>query len=179
MHHYIRSKCIHFASFLDRKSTRLNSSHSQISYAVFCLKKKKKTEQLSASSASGALLHPASSPRLSPACTSPPISHSLNENSASVSKSPIEEVQRHTGGDRFSGLHGDHGLAKRGHDVTVFMGCANCIDPAPIHRDRMVLPRYLHGDLMIDMWCMILFFFFNEAAPPDFYPFPLHAPLPI
>src|SRR5688572_31362750 len=29
--------------FLDRKSTRLNSSHSQISYAVFCLKKKKKS----------------------------------------------------------------------------------------------------------------------------------------
>src|SRR2546430_5515417 len=28
---------------IDRKSTRLNSSHSQISYAVFCLKKKKKT----------------------------------------------------------------------------------------------------------------------------------------
>src|SRR5688572_31652923 len=30
---------------LDRKSTRLNSSHSQISYAVFCLKKKKNNEQ--------------------------------------------------------------------------------------------------------------------------------------
>src|SRR2546430_5171333 len=28
----------------DRKSTRLNSSHSQISYAVFCLKKKKNTD---------------------------------------------------------------------------------------------------------------------------------------
>src|SRR2546430_10355007 len=28
----------------DRKSTRLNSSHSQISYAVFCLKKKKVTD---------------------------------------------------------------------------------------------------------------------------------------
>src|SRR2546430_13123700 len=28
----------------DRKSTRLNSSHSQISYAVFCLKKKKKNQ---------------------------------------------------------------------------------------------------------------------------------------
>src|SRR2546430_4483943 len=28
---------------VDRKSTRLNSSHSQISYAVFCLKKKKLT----------------------------------------------------------------------------------------------------------------------------------------
>src|SRR2546430_1840906 len=30
---------------VDRKSTRLNSSHSQISYAVFCLKKKNKTHQ--------------------------------------------------------------------------------------------------------------------------------------
>src|SRR2546430_11282676 len=30
---------------IDRKSTRLNSSHSQISYAVFCLKKKKKDKQ--------------------------------------------------------------------------------------------------------------------------------------
>src|SRR2546430_8380194 len=29
----------------DRKSTRLNSSHSQISYAVFCLKKKKTTKE--------------------------------------------------------------------------------------------------------------------------------------
>src|SRR5688572_31259045 len=30
---------------LDRKSTRLNSSHSQISYAVFCLKKKTKQDR--------------------------------------------------------------------------------------------------------------------------------------
>src|SRR5688572_32137515 len=33
----------------DRKSTRLNSSHSQISYAVFCLKKKKNSYRLSVS----------------------------------------------------------------------------------------------------------------------------------
>src|SRR5438270_9652390 len=33
-------------SFSDRKSTRLNSSHSQISYAVFCLKKKKKKKKM-------------------------------------------------------------------------------------------------------------------------------------
>src|SRR2546430_13575353 len=32
---------LHDEADLDRKSTRLNSSHSQISYAVFCLKKKK------------------------------------------------------------------------------------------------------------------------------------------
>src|SRR2546430_4308993 len=33
------------APLADRKSTRLNSSHSQISYAVFCLKKKKTKEE--------------------------------------------------------------------------------------------------------------------------------------
>src|SRR2546430_13365534 len=32
------------SSVIDRKSTRLNSSHSQISYAVFCLKKKNTTQ---------------------------------------------------------------------------------------------------------------------------------------
>src|SRR5689334_23960832 len=34
------------AQNIDRKSTRLNSSHSSISYAVFCLKKKKKPENV-------------------------------------------------------------------------------------------------------------------------------------
>ena len=33
---------VHGFAGVDRKSTRLNSSHSSISYAVFCLKKKKK-----------------------------------------------------------------------------------------------------------------------------------------
>src|SRR3712207_8417098 len=37
--HYISS------SLRDRKSTRLNSSHANISYAVFCLKKKKKIQK--------------------------------------------------------------------------------------------------------------------------------------
>src|SRR2546422_5984016 len=32
-------------SFIDRKSTRLNSSHGYISYAVFCLKKKKNKKE--------------------------------------------------------------------------------------------------------------------------------------
>src|SRR3712207_8478923 len=34
---------VHVALGADRKSTRLNSSHANISYAVFCLKKKRKT----------------------------------------------------------------------------------------------------------------------------------------
>src|SRR2546430_3586235 len=42
----------------DRKSTRLNSSHSQISYAVFCLKKKKKKNtQLPLSSTTKLITH--------------------------------------------------------------------------------------------------------------------------
>src|SRR2546426_6090158 len=36
------SGCTNDGKFIDRKSTRLNSSHLVISYAVFCLKKKKK-----------------------------------------------------------------------------------------------------------------------------------------
>src|SRR2546430_4111467 len=36
-----RSDVVELLRWVDRKSTRLNSSHSQISYAVFCLKKKK------------------------------------------------------------------------------------------------------------------------------------------
>src|SRR3712207_7650205 len=44
-YHLIESRAIHEAltfliEHLDRKSTRLNSSHANISYAVFCLKKK-------------------------------------------------------------------------------------------------------------------------------------------
>src|SRR2546430_12802036 len=41
----------------DRKSTRLNSSHSQISYAVFCLKKKKNMHQAFAHDPSADLAH--------------------------------------------------------------------------------------------------------------------------
>src|SRR3712207_8666049 len=39
-------------SYLDRKSTRLNSSHANISYAVFCLKKKSNTNSAKLSSRS-------------------------------------------------------------------------------------------------------------------------------
>src|SRR2546430_13113092 len=38
------SDCVYRGPAQDRKSTRLNSSHSQISYAVFCLKKKKTSQ---------------------------------------------------------------------------------------------------------------------------------------
>src|SRR3989475_4957703 len=40
----VKVEVVHRGVGADRKSTRLNSSHSQISYAVFCLKKKKNKE---------------------------------------------------------------------------------------------------------------------------------------
>src|SRR2546430_4044988 len=50
-----RQRALHL---IDRKSTRLNSSHSQISYAVFCLKKKKQyTLRLPAAIAPRLLTH--------------------------------------------------------------------------------------------------------------------------
>src|SRR5256885_5905546 len=43
----VRFNAVHAQKLADRKSTRLNSSHLVISYAVFCLKKKKKKAILS------------------------------------------------------------------------------------------------------------------------------------
>src|SRR5688572_32306060 len=43
--HQVQHQRLNNPSMQDRKSTRLNSSHSQISYAVFCLKKKKKKKK--------------------------------------------------------------------------------------------------------------------------------------
>src|SRR5688572_32552222 len=49
--------CAGRGSSADRKSTRLNSSHSQISYAVFCLKKKKKKNKEKTSKLKQELIH--------------------------------------------------------------------------------------------------------------------------
>src|SRR3712207_8046297 len=43
---YVNDEDVRFTGALDRKSTRLNSSHANISYAVFCLKKKKKNKHI-------------------------------------------------------------------------------------------------------------------------------------
>src|SRR2546427_2404156 len=63
---------------LDRKSTRLNSSHSQISYAVFCLKKKNTTPNPSDSQLDHELLfrnhdHAQSTDRLARPCSRLPL----------------------------------------------------------------------------------------------------------
>src|SRR5256886_8944527 len=69
----------------DRKSTRLNSSHSQISYAVFCLKKKKNPARTTSQHPTTLQRHPLQFLRLSP--QSPP---------RSISRHPQCRCARHT-----------------------------------------------------------------------------------
>src|SRR3954462_10373243 len=98
--------------YQDRKSTRLNSSHTIISYAVFCLKKKKKNQKT------------ASSARWT------------------------EGAQR---------LHMSSALRR----------------PSPW---RTAGGRRANSPFSIGF---SLFFFFNNRAPPEIYPLPLPAALPI
>ena len=58
------------------------------------------------------------------------------------------------GGTRFTGPHVVRALAGAGHEVIVFHRGKNCDDPKHVHGDRMQLPRDLHGDVVVDMWCM-------------------------
>lgn len=52
------------------------------------------------------------------------------------------------------GPHVVRKLAAGGHDVTVFHRGTGCSDATHVHGDRANLPRNLHGDVVIDMWCM-------------------------
>jgi len=58
------------------------------------------------------------------------------------------------GGTRFMGPYVVRSLANAGHEVSVFHRGADCTDGEHIHGDRMNLPRDLHGEVVVDMWCM-------------------------
>lgn len=57
------------------------------------------------------------------------------------------------GGTHFIGPHVVRGLAE--HDVVVVHRGRGCNDSNHIHTDRMNLPHDLHGDVVVDMWCMV------------------------
>jgi nucleoside-diphosphate-sugar epimerase len=58
------------------------------------------------------------------------------------------------GGTRFIGPHVVRGVEQRGYEVVVVHRGTGCDDARHIHRDRLDLPPDLHGDLVIDLWCM-------------------------
>ena len=58
------------------------------------------------------------------------------------------------GGTRFMGPLVVRSLTSAGHEVIVFHRGADCKESSHVHGDRMQLPRDLHGDVVVDMWCM-------------------------
>src|SRR2546421_2596642 len=87
---WLRANCTASRVLIDRKSTRLNSSHDQISYAVFCLKKKNSRPS-----------SPATVPRTNPAGGDParreprPAPHLLHE--GAVGAAPLDRARQPPG----------------------------------------------------------------------------------
>src|SRR2546430_1123283 len=164
----------------DRKSTRLNSSHSQISYAVFCLKKKNMApgghlwrDVLKSPRAAGARGEDrAAQPPLEPlpglvSCTAPPL-RGLG------ARPPL--------------LPGSGGRSAR---RVGWGGCPVGARPARGSHDRAVIRRrgpvaegLLHAQARAkedggQRQYRLQVFFLNDPPPPELYPLPPHGPLPI
>src|SRR5256885_109785 len=164
----------------DRKSTRLNSSHLVISYAVFCLKKKKHHVRMALPhglhefrTAPAFLLLPAQT-RHTYRCSRTPHPHSHHRPQTAREtdsrrttshprcarpKSPPAPLPRRPGPQR-SHVH---------HALTQSQPAERTAAP---HAPRLPLGWSRSA-------AASLFFFFNEGAPPEFYPLSLHAALPI
>src|SRR5256884_39387 len=167
-------------SRLDRKSTRLNSSHGYISYAVFCLKKKKLER------ARIALVE------------AEPQTHHLLLPVVARRRQLLDLLSEHPRGD--GGERAGH--AGLGHSVaphtvqspmTLSPNSSHVSTSAPTTRS-LELARPWARTLPSPPWhtkrCLLsahnfstsptsLFFFFNNPAPPEISPFPLPDALPI
>src|SRR5256885_1017126 len=142
-------------SRLDRKSTRLNSSHLVISYAVFCLKKKTNTQRGRPLDAGRGRALPAPFPRLGPAAPPERRAHRhLLERGPAV-------VLHRLRGERLD-VHGARGSAH------AHWGAAE--DFSVLFRRSGLRRAAIHP---------AGFFFFKDPPPPEISPFPLPAPLPI
>src|SRR2546430_796955 len=164
----------------DRKSTRLNSSHSQISYAVFCLKKKKKpsinSTFFTGSPTPQTSTLPDQPPRLhSPFTThtsncAPPSCLALLTHSA-LRALPFIYYEYRLHGQRTCEIFRSSWSAQ----FCYGLGCDN----------RMIALGRSNDYLTSTVFCCIrhhlsfFFFFLNDPPPPNISPFPQPAPLPI
>src|SRR2546430_158800 len=164
----------------DRKSTRLNSSHSQISYAVFCLKKKNKppappgaegASRTETGAPSGAprqmrqdgpaawlagVQLPArgpSAPLLMAGATSGPTDRPTRRRSRRVRQQAADPTPPTVAPSRRAAYHP--------------AGSGGAYAPTHVHFSPLAFP------------CHSPFFFFNDPPPPEIYAFSLHDPLPI
>src|SRR2546430_1008566 len=147
-------------SIADRKSTRLNSSHSQISYAVFCLKKKKVVVDVDLDPQTW---HDAGqAPREPPVGLAEELHHRWYQHNANDACFD-EDGNGETEAARLEYPHDadDEGPEDADHD-----GGRRSDDTGGLRQP------------VGDRSGVLTFFFLNDPAPPETPPLPLHAPLP-
>src|SRR5256884_461304 len=164
----------------DRKSTRLNSSHGYISYAVFCLKKKKKAQLRQTSSAHIHSRHRRSRSVSWPHVTPPAAYLPLRAppRRAVVAALWLITIRRASEPDHpwgRSDLRQWRIRCTSRRSLTQAMW--RC---AEVGAMRPSLPRQHHALVILPCLLHALFFFFlNNPAPPEISPLPPHDPLPI
>src|SRR2546427_118947 len=164
----------------DRKSTRLNSSHSQISYAVFCLKKKIYSyDQIGSADVCSRVT--VNSRRPAAACTETTCPGSAGQLDA-----------RGSSRQGWSGTHTETVLALQPplrvvypHTSAVsYIHIIVLLRPPhepPLHLGFTIPPQspLLCRHNSVQLLALFTFFFLNDTAPPEIYPLPLHDALPI
>src|SRR5256884_512618 len=163
----------------DRKSTRLNSSHGYISYAVFCLKKKKKA----LSKLVQFLCRPAQTRRT----TSIFRTHAQILLQGRVSLARLSRLQHNENTPTCDLL--TYLLVRQEDNVLALMalrvgGNHLAHDYVPVKQIPISAMSISTYDLSQSFFLILrqnlfIFFFFNDPAPPEISPFPLPAPLPI
>src|SRR5256884_545048 len=164
----------------DRKSTRLNSSHGYISYAVFCLKKKKDNRSLNRTRPSSASWESLCR-ELRRAARPTPVaavhlirqtSRARNEHhtqhaapAASQSRQAVTMASQQARARSEVSQHARQAPVKRRR-------CAPNVWPALAYEIAFATASWLPTR-------ELLFFFFNYPAPPEISSFPLPAPFPI
>src|SRR5256884_600992 len=164
----------------DRKSTRLNSSHGYISYAVFCLKKKKLPR------APSPRRHPARRRQSHRGTARPPSPHAtrldLPRKRAPI-RAACRRVRRRCGGLRLPRLRlRDAAAAVRGMKIVKELVARALqradIDAARTHR-RDDFFAVQGGPLELGRDRLIVFFFYIHLGPTEIFPLPPHNTLPI
>src|SRR5258708_5754165 len=171
---------------LDRKSTRLNSSHQIISYAVFCLKKKKRTVTQSRILFYFFFLMIRRPPR------STLFPYTTLFRSAIVEIADDDRVHgrpdRHTHGRFGNAVTLQHFLLPFGGGGTMAAHCRKDEWPrSEEHTSELQSPDHLVCRLLLEkkkknshsITHPFLFFFFNDTATTEIYTLSLHDALPI
>src|SRR3989475_606380 len=164
----------------DRKSTRLNSSHSQISYAVFCLKKKNKNTPATISD--GKLNGPYT-------CGTNHSGHPITSTHSLVDRchaaTAIGTIEELAATVTTSVTHRSRVCRVMAHvAMEMAVSVVVLLLPLALATVSFDVSNFAISWLFISLLpslstFLFFFFFFNDPPPPEISPFPLHDALPI